>query len=182
MAATLGSLMLKLGLVELSTQTIAGFLKVNALTYVAGGCIQGVSAAYLTRIVGLSLIEYFHAQEPNLILTEASPLAIERLSQILQSVFQKNQQLTFLQGFVGQAMERLVSSTTQLPQSPSPSPQPVTTVPPEISPAALSEPLLIPLKPASALSDRQEVRVLDENGANVRRSMPSLDPTSLSSH
>ncbi|PSB24138.1 slr1306 family protein [Stenomitos frigidus] len=183
MAATIGSLMLKLGLVELSTQTIAGFLKVNVLTYVAGGCIQGVSAAYLTRIVGLSLIEYFHAQEPNLTLTEASPLAIERLSDILQSVFQKNQQLTFLQSFVGQAMERLVASTNQPSQSPSQFPsQAIDTVPSEISPAVLAEPLLIPLKTASALSDRQEVRILDENGASVRRSMPSLDPTSLSSH
>ncbi|MBW4580021.1 MAG: DUF697 domain-containing protein [Tildeniella nuda ZEHNDER 1965/U140] len=174
MAATLGSLMLKLGLVELSTQTIAGFLKVNALTYVAGGCIQGVSAAYLTRIVGLSLIEYFHNQEPNLTLMEANPLAIERLSEILQSVFQKNQQLTFLQGFVRQAMERLVSS------APEPSPLTVTATL-ETAPELLNEPLLIPLKSASALGDRQEVQVLDENGANVRLSMPSLDST-LSSH
>lgn len=185
MAATLGSLMLKLGLVELSTQTIAGFLKVNALTYVAGGCIQGVSAAYLTRIVGLSLIEYFHAQEPNLTLTEASPLAIERLSGILQSVFQKNQQLTFLQEFVGQAMERLVSQmqSSSQPSSQSPSqPSPQQPAVPATTPERLAEPLLIPLKPMAALGDRQEVRVLDENGATIRRSMPSLDPTSLSSH
>lgn len=178
MAATLGSLMLKLGLVELSTQTIAGFLKVNALTYVAGGCIQGVSAAYLTRIVGLSLIEYFHAQEPNLTLMEANPLAIERLSDILQSVFQQNQQLTFLQSFVRQAIERLVSS------APQPSQLTVDVTPEtrlETAPERLAEPLLIPFKSVSALSDRQEVQVLDENGANVRRSIPSLDST-LSSH
>ena len=187
MAATLGSLMLKLGLVELSTQTIAGFLKVNAFTYVAGGCIQGVSAAYLTRVVGLSLIEYFHAQEPNLTLMEANPLAIERLSDILQSVFQKNQQLTFLQGFVGQAMERLVSSIPLASSSPSASqssPLTVDVTPElaEMTPERLAEPLLIPLKAVSVVSDRQEVQILDENGANVRRSMPSLDPTSLSSH
>ena len=175
MAATLGSLMLKLGLVELSTQTIAGFLKVNVVTYVAGGCIQGVSAAYLTRIVGLSLIEYFHAQEPNLTLAEANPLAIERLSEILQSVFQKNQQLTFLKGFVGQTMERLVSS------APQPSQRSVT-VSTETVPEGLAEPLLIPFKTVSAPSDRQEVQILDENGASVRRSMSSLDSTSLSSH
>ena len=187
MAATLGSLMLKLGLVELSTQTIAGFLKVNAVTYVAGGCIQGVSAAYLTRIVGLSLIEYFHAQEPNLTLTEASPLAIERLSEILQSVFQKNQQLTFVKSFVGHTMERLVSSVQLASASPSvPQSSPLTVdVTPErseMTPERLAEPLLIPLKKVSAVSDRQEVQILDENGANVRRSMPSLDPTTLSSH
>ena len=47
-AGTLGSLMLKLGLVELSTQTIGTILKSNAITFVAGGVVQGVSAAYLT--------------------------------------------------------------------------------------------------------------------------------------
>jgi hypothetical protein len=204
MAATLGSLMLKLGLVELSTQTIAGLLKVNALTYVAGGCIQGVSAAYLTRIVGLSLIEYFDAQEPNLTLTEASPLAIERLSQIVQSVFQKNHQLTFLQDFVWQAMERIVSRSS----SPSPSvstpeaiapihsPELFTSVesfspavslaePVSVSPAAtepVAEPLRLPLKPPASVGELQEVKLLDENGTSVRLSVASLDSTSIASN
>jgi len=190
MATTLGSLMLKLGLVELSTQAIAGLLKVNALTYVAGGCIQGVSAAYLTRIVGLSLIEYFHDQEPNLTLTEASPLAIERFSQIVQSVFQKNHQLTFLQGFVWQAMERVVSlSSPQLPPVAHPEAiaeplaaelfSPIEAI--SVAPLAV-EPLRLPLKTASALSERQEVKLLDENGSSVRRSIASLDSTSIASN
>jgi hypothetical protein len=55
--------MLKLGLVEVTTQTIGSILKGNAFTYVAGGAVQGVSAAYLTRLAGLSLIEYFQEQE-----------------------------------------------------------------------------------------------------------------------
>ena len=191
MAATLGSLMLKLGLVELSTQTIAGLLKVNALTYVAGGCIQGVSAAYLTRIVGLSLIEYFDAQEPNLTLTEASPLAIERFSQIVQSVFQKNHQLAFLQDFVWQATERVISLTSiQKPSEPALEPLPAelfasmeTFSPAEpVSVAPLvAEPLRIPLKPVSASSERQEVKLLDENEASVRLSVASLDSTSIAS-
>ena len=179
MATTLGSLILKLGLVELSTQAIAGLLKVNALTYVAGGCIQGVSAAYLTRIVGLSLIEYFDAQEPNLMLTEASPLAIERFSQIVQSVFQKNQQLAFLQNFVWQAMERVVSPATS--QQP-----PLTALPPLSTPTTPAEPLRLPLKTAAALSEalgeRQEVSMLEENRSSVRLSVSSLDPTSIASN
>ncbi len=179
MATALGSLILKLGLVELSTQAITGLLKVNALTYVAGGCIQGVSAAYLTRIVGLSLIEYFDAQEPNLTLTEASPLAIERFSQIVQSVFHKNQQLTFLQNFVWQATERIVSPAASQ-QTPS------TALPPLSIPTAPAEPLRLPLKTAAALSEalgeRQEVSMLDENRSSVRLSVPSLDPTSIASN
>ncbi|MGI0487505.1 DUF697 domain-containing protein [Pantanalinema rosaneae CENA516] len=107
-AATLGSLMLKLGLVELSTRAIAGLLKTNAVTYVAGGCIQGISAAYLTRVAGLTLVEYFHAQEPNLTAAEAKPFAIDRLSQILQTVFRQNQQPSLLQVFIGQASDRLL--------------------------------------------------------------------------
>ncbi|XGW00252.1 MAG: DUF697 domain-containing protein [Leptolyngbya sp. BL-A-14] len=191
MATTLGSLMLKLGLVELSTQTVAGLLKVNALTYVAGGCIQGVSAAYLTRIVGLSLIEYFDAQEPNLTLTEASPLAIERFSQIVQSVFQKNHQLAFLQDFVWQATERVISLTsTQKPSEPTLEPLPAElfasmetfspSEPVSVAPLVV-EPLRIPLKPTSASSERQEVKLLDENEASVRLSVASLDSTSIAS-
>lgn len=107
-AATLGSLMLKLGLVELSTRAIAGLLKTNAMTYVAGGCIQGISAAYLTRVAGLTLVEYFHSQEPSLTVAEAKPFAIDRLSQILQTVFHQNQQSSLLQGLIGQASDRLL--------------------------------------------------------------------------
>lgn len=107
-AATLGSLMLKLGLVELSTRAIVGLLKTNAMTYVAGGCIQGISAAYLTRVAGLTLVEYFHSQEPNLTVAEAKPFAIDRLSQILQTVFHQNQQSSLLQGLIGQASDRLL--------------------------------------------------------------------------
>ena len=113
-AMTLGSLILKLGLVELSTQTIASLLKTNAVTYVAGGCAQAVSAAYLTRVAGLSLIEYFQTQEPNLSQTEAPPLAIERLGQILQSVFENNRQAVFLQAFVKHAVDRLLPASAQL--------------------------------------------------------------------
>ncbi len=107
MAVTLGKVLLKLGLVELSSQAISTALKTNALTFVAGGCVQGFSAAYLTRIAGLSLIEYFSTQDPTLPLTDASPLAMERFSHILQAVFQKHQQLGFLQTFLGQALVRL---------------------------------------------------------------------------
>ncbi|NJL22421.1 MAG: DUF697 domain-containing protein [Leptolyngbyaceae cyanobacterium SM1_3_5] len=64
-ASAIASLMIKLGLVELSSQAIAPLLKSHALTYVAGGMLQGVSAAYLTRIAGLTLVEYFEEQSWN---------------------------------------------------------------------------------------------------------------------
>jgi uncharacterized protein (DUF697 family) len=104
-AGTIGQLMVKLGFVELSTQTIGSLLKSNTLTYLAGGAIQGVSVAYLTRIAGLCLIEYFQEQEVGLATSEG--LNLERLGQKLQQVFQQNQRSILLPSFVKQALARL---------------------------------------------------------------------------
>ncbi len=112
-AGTLGSLMLKLGLVELSTQTIGTMLKSNAITFVAGGAVQGVSAAYLTRVAGLSLIEYFQQQEVST--DSEAGLNLNKLGQTLQNVFQENQQLGFLQAFVKQGVGRLLPQSPQQP-------------------------------------------------------------------
>ena len=105
-AGTMGSLMLKLGLVELSTKAVSTVLKSNAVTFVAGGVVQGVSAAYLTRVAGLSLVEYFQQQE--IALDSGNNLNLEKLRQTLQNVFQQNQQMAFLQSFVKQGVKRLL--------------------------------------------------------------------------
>ncbi|MBD2345226.1 YcjF family protein [Anabaena subtropica] len=104
-ARTMGSLMLKLGLVELSTKAIGTVLKSNAVTFVAGGLVQGVSAAYLTRVAGLSLVEYFEQQE--IALDSGNNLNLDKLRQTLQKVFHQNQQIAFLQGFVKQSVKHL---------------------------------------------------------------------------
>lgn len=103
-SGTIGKLMVQLGLVELSTQAIGSMLKSNAFTYVAGGAVQGISAAYLTRLAGLSLVEYF--QEQDVSSTHEAGLNLEKLKQKLQQVFQQNQQ-SALQSFVKQAVGRL---------------------------------------------------------------------------
>lgn len=100
-ASTMASLMVKLGLVELSTQAIGTILKTNVVTFVAGGLMQGVSAAYLTRLAGLTLIEYFEGE------AAGEPVKRDRLQQILETVFRQNQRIPFLQAFVKQAVERL---------------------------------------------------------------------------
>lgn len=104
-ALTLGTQMIKLGLVELSTQTITTLLKTNTITFLAGGAVQGISAAYLTRLAGLSLIESFQNQEilPN----SSQPIKIEHLTQTLQHIFQENQQITLLQSFIKQGINHL---------------------------------------------------------------------------
>ncbi|MEH2111763.1 YcjF family protein [Nostoc sp.] len=111
-AGTMGSLMLKLGLVELSTKAISTVLKSNAVTFVAGGVVQGVSAAYLTRVAGLSLVEYFQQQE--IAVDSGTGLNLENLRQTLQKVFQQNQQIGFLQGFVKQGVKRLLPEVQQV--------------------------------------------------------------------
>ncbi|MBV6622127.1 MAG: DUF697 domain-containing protein [Rivularia sp. (in: Bacteria)] len=105
-AGEMGSLMLKLGLVELSTKTISTVLKSNAITFVAGGIVQGVSAAYLTRIAGLALVEYFEQQE--IAANAGSEFNLEKFGQSLQQVFVQNQQVVFLQNFVQQGVKRLL--------------------------------------------------------------------------
>lgn len=104
-ASAIASLMIKLGLVEFTSQAIAPLLKSHALTYVAGGMLQGLSAAYLTRIAGLTLVEYFEEQSWSA--TPATGLQLDRLGEKLKFVFQANQRLAFLQGLVKQGIDRL---------------------------------------------------------------------------
>ncbi len=107
-AKTLSELMIKLGIVEVSTQAIGALLKTNALTYMAGGAVQGVSGAYLTRIAGLALIEYWESDDRSS--TNPAPaIQRDRLQTIIKTVFQQNQRSAFLQGFVTQAFDRIIS-------------------------------------------------------------------------
>ena len=113
-AGAMGNVMLKLGLVELCTQTVSGILKTNAVTFVAGGLVQGLSAAYLTHIAGLTLIEYLAAQD--LLAPEpARAWNLDLLSTTFQKVFQANQRVAYLQTIVKQGIERLAptSATTE---------------------------------------------------------------------
>jgi uncharacterized protein len=110
-AGAMGNVMLKLGLVELCTQTVAGVLKTNAATYVAGGLVQGLSAAYLTRIAGLTLVEYLEAQD--LIAPESGRVwNLDLLGNTLQKVFQANQRTAYLQTLIKQGVDRLVPNGT----------------------------------------------------------------------
>ncbi|MBP0008415.1 MULTISPECIES: DUF697 domain-containing protein [unclassified Roseofilum] len=102
-AGIVGELIVKLGLVELSTQTITSVLKTNAITYTAGGLVQGISAAYLTRIAGLSLIEYFQTQDFN----PEQGLNLDKLTSIIKTIFEQNQRTAFIQSFVTSAVNKL---------------------------------------------------------------------------
>ncbi|NES06103.1 MAG: DUF697 domain-containing protein [Okeania sp. SIO2F4] len=107
-AGTMAELMLKLGLVELSTKTLTTILKSNSVTFVAGGAIQAVSAAYLTRVAGISLVEYFATQ------TDSNSVNVEKLGKIIQSVFSKTQENNFLKSFVAQVMSHVLPQDKKL--------------------------------------------------------------------
>jgi uncharacterized protein (DUF697 family) len=107
-ATTLAGQMVKLGLVEMTSQAVSALLKSHALTYVAGGLIQGISAAYLTRLAGLTLVEYFQTQS-QVDRSAEQPFSVERLGQVVQSVFQGNQRTEFLRSLVSQGINRLTA-------------------------------------------------------------------------
>lgn len=106
-SGTLAKLMVKLGLVELSTQALSAVLKSHAITYVAGGFLQGVSAAYLTRLAGLTLIEYFEEQSLSEQTQGNVNLSLQGIGQKLQTIFQQTRQGSLLQSLVRQALRRL---------------------------------------------------------------------------
>lgn len=92
----LAKLMVKLGIVEISSQAITAILKTNAITFVAGGIIQGISAAYLTRLCGLSLIEYYEIAELN----NNEGINLKIIKEKLQLIFQQTKDNNFLTKFV----------------------------------------------------------------------------------
>lgn len=48
---------LALGVVEWSTQALAGMVRLEGATWLAGGAVQALSAAYLTRVVGHAMAD-----------------------------------------------------------------------------------------------------------------------------
>ena len=106
LSGIISKLIVKLGLVELSTQTVGSILKSNAITYVAGGTIQAISAAYLTRLAGLSLVEYFQDQDLDSS-TVMEGIDLAQFPQKIKQVFEKNKRTALVQNFIKQALPHL---------------------------------------------------------------------------
>ncbi len=111
MAGALAQSMVQLGLVELSTQLLGSVLKGNAATFVAGGLLQGVSASYLTRMAGLSLVEIFQIQ-PVGQFTRGWQLDRSLLTQTLKRVFQQHQRLDVCRELAQKTLQRCLPSAT----------------------------------------------------------------------
>ncbi|MDB9311910.1 GTP-binding protein [Spirulina sp. CS-785/01] len=99
LAMSLGKTLVSLGVVKGAVQMVATALQLNVATYVAGKAIQGVTAAYLTRIAGKSFIEYFrHDQD----------WGDGGMTEVVQRQFQLVQKEEFMKGFVKDAIARVV--------------------------------------------------------------------------
>jgi hypothetical protein len=72
---------------------------------VAGGALQGISAAYLTRVAGLSLVEYMQEAEVNLNTNHG--LNVEKLSQKIRQIFEQTQRYGWLQNFAQQTLKQV---------------------------------------------------------------------------
>jgi small GTP-binding protein len=99
---------LKLGLTEAATTLIAGLFKTTFLGYAAAGAVQAVAMAYLTRVSGLAVAEYFE---------RGQTWGRGGLDETLLRQFDATSRTDFLQDFIRQAIQKLVDRAGLRPVS-----------------------------------------------------------------
>lgn len=104
-ASELAAVVVKLGIVELSTQLLTTALKSHAATFVVGGGVQAFSAAYLTRLSGEGLMAYF--EERALTGQAEKALSVDAIGQKLQALLPTTQRAEFLQTLINQGIQKL---------------------------------------------------------------------------
>ncbi|MEM9513062.1 MAG: DUF697 domain-containing protein, partial [Cyanobacteria bacterium P01_E01_bin.48] len=138
MARVLGKLLLKLGGAELASQAVGSLLKATPLA-AAGVTLQAASAAYLTRVAGLSYLDWLESETP---WNERTMLA--RLRSQLQHV----NRTKFIRQAVAQTLKLMRAKEEQpIVRKRKPSAQKSRTV--RALPAATAEPLALPVRESS---------------------------------
>lgn len=99
LAISLGKTLASLGIVRGAIELLSTALRLNVATYLVGKAIQGVTAAYLTRIAGRSFIEYFRQDQD---------WGDGGMTEVVQRQFQLNRRDEFIRDFVQQAIARVV--------------------------------------------------------------------------
>lgn len=108
LAVSLAKTLASLGIVKGAFQLLSVTLQTNVATFVVGRAIQGVTAAYLTRIAGKSFIEYFrHNQD----------WGDGGITEVVQRQFQLNRRDEFMQEFVQQAIAHVIKPLTDKSQT-----------------------------------------------------------------
>jgi uncharacterized protein len=99
LALSLGKTVGGLGILRGSIELLSNALKLTIATYVVGKAIQGVTGAYLTRIAGLSFIEYFRSNQD---------WGDGGIDEVVQEQFKLAQKDDFVKGFLQEAMTRVM--------------------------------------------------------------------------
>ena len=99
LAMSLGKTLASLGIVKGAVQLVAGALSLNVATLVVGKAIQGIVAAYLTRIAGKSFIEYFRQDQD---------WGDGGMTEVVQRQFQLTRKEEFVKAFVKDAFAKVV--------------------------------------------------------------------------
>ncbi|MEM7062960.1 MAG: GTP-binding protein [Cyanobacteria bacterium P01_B01_bin.77] len=105
LAKTMGSL----GLVKGALKLLTVGLQANLATAVAGKLLQGVSAAYLTRIAGKSFVDYFENQQD---------WGDGGMQAVVEKHYQLNRRDQILQQFVQKAIRLTATPSKSSPPSP----------------------------------------------------------------
>ena len=110
-AAELGKAALAQGVVEWSTQALAAAVKLHGATWLVGGALQALSAAYLTRVVGRAMADVLAlsagVSEPDLArIRSEAPLLVARAAE--------EERLDWA-GFLGQGRHWLEQQLTATP-------------------------------------------------------------------
>src|SRR5919199_686104 len=107
LALSLGKTLASLGIVKGAIELLSTALELNLATLVVGKAIQGVTAAYLTRIAGKSFIEYFRNDQD---------WGDGGITEVVQKQFQLNRKDEFIKAFVQQAIARVVKPLAESSQ------------------------------------------------------------------
>lgn len=99
LAVSLGKTLVSLGVVKGAVELVARALQLTLATYVVGKAIQGVSAAYLTRIAGKSFIEYF---------SQDQDWGDGGITEVVQRQFKLSRKDEFVKAFVQDAIARVI--------------------------------------------------------------------------
>lgn len=99
MALSLAKTMVGLGIVKGAIELVSTALQVSVGGFLLGRAIQGVSAAYLTRIAGRAFIEYFRNDQD---------WGDGGVTEVVQRQFQLNRRDEFIKAFMQEAVMRVV--------------------------------------------------------------------------
>ncbi|MGK7946499.1 MAG: YcjF family protein [Microcystaceae cyanobacterium] len=99
LALSLGKTLVSLGVVKGAVELLAKALQFHVATYIIGKVIQGITAAYLTRIAGKSFIEYFrHDQD----------WGDGGITEVVQRQFQLSRKDEFVKAFIQDAIAKVI--------------------------------------------------------------------------